>query len=162
MKLFCTIFLMLFISISVYSQDYMGCNFGVSTAEVKSYFDKFYNRTGEVTQDAVFYADFYKDGEYHSVALDCLGGTFKRASVQYFTTGLGAGALKYSSICSSFTKLFGEPSVTDATAKGELAKALKQQGVQGLTSWKLSAIRIQLLLMKNNNVCIIHSPIFKN
>lgn len=159
MKLFYTIVLMLFVSISAYSQDYMGCKFGISKAEVKTYFDKFYNRTGEITQDVVFYADFYKDGEYHSVALDCLGGTFKSALIQYFTTGLGAGALKYSSICSSFTKLYGEPSVSDITAKGELAKKINQQGIQGLTSWKLSSIRIQILLMKNNNVCIIHSPV---
>lgn len=159
MKLFYTILLTLFVSISVFSQDYMGCDFGVSTAEVKTYFDKFYNRTGEISDNVVFYVDFYKDGEYHSVGFDCLGGTFKSASIQYFTTGLGAGALKYSSICSSFTKLYGEASVTDSTAKGELAKKFKQQGIQGLTSWKLSTIRIQLLLMKNNNVCIIHSPV---
>lgn len=159
MKLFYTLLLTLFVSITVFSQDYMGCKFGVSTVEVKTYFDKFYNRTGEVAQDVVLYADFYKDGEYHSVAFDCLGGTFKGAIIQYFTTGLGSGALKYSSICSSFTKLYGEPSETDTTAKGELAKKIKQQGIQGLTSWKLSGIRIQLLLMKNNNVCIDHSPV---
>lgn len=99
--------LLLFISISAFSQDYMGCKFGVSTAEVKTYFDKVYSQTGEIAEKVVVYSNLFQNGEYHTVALDCFGGTFESASIQYFTTGLGAGALKYSSIYSSFTKLYG-------------------------------------------------------
>ena len=159
MKIFCTIFLALFVSISVFSQDYMGCNFGVSTAEVKTYFDRFYNRTGEIADNVVVYQDFYQNNENHSILFYCNGGTFKNATVQYLTTTLDAGRLKYSSVSGSFSKLYGKPSGNEKTSNAEMAGFIKQRGIQAMTCWKISQISILVFLLKNNNIWIVHSPI---
>ena len=159
MKIFYTITLILFVSLSAFSQDYMGCNFGVSTAEVKTYFDKMYNRTGEVKNDVVVYQDFYQNNGNHSVLFYCNGGTFKNATVQYLTTTLDAGRLKYSSVLGSFTKLYGKPSETEKTSNAEMAGFIKKRGILAMTCWKISHIRILVFLLKNNNIWIIHSPI---
>lgn len=159
MKKYCTIIMILFTSISVSSHDYMGCIFGASTAEVKNHFDKVYNRTGEVTNDVVVYHDFYHDNENHSVLFYCNGGTFKNATVQYLTTTLDAGRLKYSSVLGSFTKLYGKPSETEKTSNAEMAGFIKKRGILAMTCWKISQSRILVFLLKNNNIWIIHSPI---
>ena len=159
MKKYCTIIMILFSSISVFSQDYMGCTFGVSTAEVKTYFDKFYNRTGEVTNDEVVYKDFYQNTGNHSVLFYSIEGTFKNTTVQYLTTTLDTGRLKYSSILSSFTKLYGKPSETEKTSNAEMAGFIKKRGIHAMTCWKISHIRILVFFLKNNNIWIIYSPI---
>ena len=159
MKLFFSIIITLFVYISAYSQDYMGCKFGVSTAEVKTYFDKFYNRTGEVTNDVVVYKDFYQNNENRSVLFYCMEGTFKNATVQYLTATFDAGRIKYSGVSGLFTKLYGQPSETEKTSNAEMAGFIKQRGIQSMTTWRLSGIKIQVFLMKNNNVWILHSPV---
>jgi len=159
MKLFYAIILTLFVSMSVFSQDYMGCKFGVSTTEVKTYFDKMYNRNGEILNNVVVYQNFYQNSENKSMLFYCNGGTFKNATVQYLTATLDAGKLKYSSVYGTFTKLYGKPSETEKTSNAEMAGFIKQQGIHAMTIWNLSGIKIQVFLMKNNNVWIVHSPI---